>query len=224
MTLKKTLNGSAIVDAMVGVAVGLIILAGLVGLYANYSRFNTSLIETTRLEHEMRTSMALIVGDIRRAGFYGNAIAMIGVGNNTNPFMDAATDLQYPSAGCVLLSYDKNNDGTLPALNTAGGDERYGYRLSNGVLQTRATEDATFACNSGTWENLTNSNMIEITSLTFTPNNTTVYVNGTDDSEGSMIIRNVTISMTGRLANDTSVERTLTEDIRVRNDKYVNAP
>lgn len=221
---KKYLTAVALIDLMLGIAVGAVILAGLVGMFSSYSRFNTSSLETTRLEYEMRTALALMVGDIRRSGYSGNALSMVNTTTNNNPFMASGVDLQAPTASCVLMCYDKNKDGTLAAMNTAGGDERYGYRLSGGALQTRAATDTKFACNDGTWENLTNPTNVAITSMSVTLAPTVVFINGVDNTGGTMTTRMVTVSMTGNLVKDTGVQRTLAETIRVRNDVYTPAP
>lgn len=217
--MKKT-QGFSLIELMIGILVGLFILSGSVLMFASYSKSSTDSIALTHLEHELRSAMNLIVGDIRRAGFYGNAAAMIQSGANNNPFMAAVTDIQTPVNTCVLLSYDRNNDGTLPALNTAGGDERFGYRLNNQVIQTRSITDAAFSCTQGSWENLTDSTVVQITNLTFTLAPANIFINGVDATGGMVTLRNVTITLTGRLLNDTAVTRTLSTNVRVRNDKF----
>lgn len=219
----KQKKAFALLDILIGLGLGVFVLSGVVALYASYSRFSNSAVQTSNLEYELRTSMALISNDIRRAGYWGNMTGMVGTGANNNPFMVSGVDLSAPSATCILFSYDKNKDGSLPALNAANEDERFGYRLSNSALQSRAATDATFSCAQGTWENLTNSR-VEVTNLTFTVTSSTIFVNGVDASDGSMQTRDVAITMTGRLASDTAVQRTLSEVVRVRNDKFIAAP
>jgi len=218
MFIKKVNRGFLLIEILIGLVVGIVILAGVISIFSGLTKANKDSLQAARLDHEIRSAMRLMVDDIRRAGFYGTADTMMYTGANSNPYMAAATDLQVPTASCILLCYDKNADGIMPALNTAGGDEHYGFRLVNNTLQTRATTDSMYSCTQGAWENLTNPNVVEMTNLAFTLNNTVMPVSGS--STATMTIRNVTITMSARLKNDTAVSRTLTEFVRVRNDKF----
>src|SRR6185503_16427844 len=90
-------------------------------------------------------AMQLMSNDIRRAGYWGNAISDINTGANNNPFMAAGTDIAITGGNCILFSYDYNNNGTLPTISSASDDERYGFRLSGSTLQTRPP-GASFDC------------------------------------------------------------------------------
>ena len=65
---------------------------------------------------------------------------------------------------------------------------------------------------------MTNSNVINITALTFTLNTTTLT---TGPGTRGVAIRSVDITLTGRLVNDATVTKTLTQHIRIRNDKFI---
>jgi len=90
----------------------------------------------------------------------------------------------------------------------------------------------TFDCNSGSWEAYTNDavNAVEITQLNFTLTQTEVEVAQADIDDGNdtcqnnqpcICIRDVDITIAGRLARQTDVQQTLRERVRVRNDKFV---
>ena len=122
----------------------------------------------------------------------------------------------------MSVTYDLNNDGGLPALNNGTSDDRFGYRLSNQTIQIRAATDQFFSCNTGVWENLTNPNLIQITNLVF---NLTESVEALEPANPppagpSITIRQVGITMTGQLVSDNAVQRTITSQVRVRNDKF----
>ena len=137
--------------------------------------------------------------------------------------MQAATDIVVDNTNhCVTFSYDYNNDGTLPALGTAGYDERFAYRLINNKLQARPTTYNSIDCTvaEGQWDNLNDPNYFQVTTFTVTPNTTTTFLDGTGAATTGIVIRDYTVTITARLSNDTNVTRTLTEQIRVRNDKF----
>lgn len=161
-------RGSSLVEVLIGLSIGIFLTFGMVVFYSNTSKVSNKTLATIRLEYEMRTAMTMMKNDIRRAGYTAGAASLIGTGT-VNPFMVTNTsDVSVPSSSCILFTYDLNKDGLLPALNTTNSDERFGYRLSNQAIQTRAATDTNFSCSSGSWENLTNVNLIQITNLAFT--------------------------------------------------------
>lgn len=210
-----------LLETLIGLLVGFFILAATVFAFSGMSRYSQDNIHSVRLEHELRTAMRLMIGDVRRAGYWAYAANDVGRGKNSNPFMQTNSDLKVVDGNCILLSYDLNKDGSLPPLNHAGGDERFGYRLFSGALQSRAAMNTTFSCTQGNWENLTHANLINISSLSFSVTNNDILMNGT----GSDIIqtRTVTITISGHLIADPSVVRSVSEIVRVRNDKFIPA-
>jgi type II secretory pathway component PulJ len=112
---------------------------------------------------------------------------------------------------CVLVVYDTEVDGTYE------NDERFGYRYdaAEKAVEIRTSAVSTDTCTSdGTWENLTDENTVEITAFSVTDNSPATVAS----SGFTIAIREYTISITGRLKSDPSVERTVQETVRVRND------
>lgn len=213
-------NGMTLIEVLIGLLVGIILTFGMVVFYTNTSRISNETLTVTRLDFELQTAMKMMKDDIRRAGYTANASGLVGQGIE-NPFLTTGvSDITAPTANCILFTYDLNMDGTLPAVGTAGSDERYGYRVNNQVLQTRAASDPNFDCNAGTWENLTNPNLIQVTGLTFTITENVQELDPGDPATATIRVRQVTIAITGQLASDAAIQRTITSEVRVRNDKY----
>jgi type IV pilus assembly protein PilW len=217
-TLSIDNAGFSLVELLVGIAIGLVVATAMISFLMATSKASTQTLQTVRLEYELKSAINLIADDIRRAGFYASSRSMVDTGINSNPFMSVSTDITTPNSSCILFSYDLNSDGLLPSLGFADSDERFGYRLSNQIIQSRATTDANFSCTSGSWENITNPNLIQVTNLTFSLTNTTVALDS--PSSGSIVLRQVLISATAALSSDPSVSRTMTSQVKVRNDKY----
>lgn len=214
--------GFTLVEMLIGLSVGTVLTFGIVVFYSNTSKISSQTLRTVRLENEMQTVMTMMKNDIRRAGYTANAAALIDTGT-INPFMEKdLSDIRVPNSSCILFTYDLNKDGILPTINTVNSDERFGYRLSNQTIQTRATTDTKFACNSGSWENLTNANLIQITNLTFTLTQSVEALDVTNPppTGASITVRHVNINITGQLALDNTIQRTMTSELKVRNDKY----
>lgn len=210
--------GVTLIEMLVALVVGSLVLASLISFYVFIAQHSKRSLEITRLDQELYLAMDVMSHDVRRAGYWANAQNDIGTGTLTNPFMQTDTDLQVSSSNdCILFSYDKNSDGTLPALGAAN-DERYGFRLSGNVIQYRIVSGS-FACDSASgWEDLTDPNIINVTNLSFTVNTDRLSLGGGDFLDK----RNVTISLTASLTNDANITRTLSRQITVRNSKFIS--
>jgi prepilin-type N-terminal cleavage/methylation domain-containing protein len=219
MFLRKQ-KGFTLVELLFGIFVGLIILSGMVYFLARTTFYSTMNLRTVRLEYEIQSALDLMTHDIRRAGYWNNASSMVYSGANTNPFMTSGTtNLNLPNSSCILFSYDLNKDGLLPAVGATPDDERFGYRLSSGALQTRPPTDSSFDCSSGSWEDLTDPSILTITNLTFTLTPSVITVTTPPTSE-AIVIRYINIVISGSLVSDPSVSTTRSVNIRVRNDEY----
>lgn len=206
--LKKSL-GISLVELLITMAVSMIVVAGTMVFYVSAARTNTSNSSAMRLNQDLRSVMDVIARDIRRTGYRGSAQSCIGVGYAT--FSSGSCDdfAAYTLTGIsqIEFSYDENANA---ALETSSPDERYGYRLNGGEVEVKT---------GGGWQPLTDSNLVTISSLTFTPISRTVDLDGVLGGE-YIRVREIAISITGRLPNDASVQRTLTETARIRNDAF----
>ncbi len=215
LNAKSTQTGYSLIELMISITLGLFITSGSIVVLVNTMRNSHESLKLVRLNYDMQTAMNLMINDIRRAGYWSNAVNDMDSGANNNPFMQAGTDISI-SAGnnCILLTYDDDKNGTLPAVNTAGGDKRYGYRLSGQILQTRpVTADFDCTATTNTWDDLTDG---IITNFSVTETDTVAPITGT---ASTVTIRYITVTMTGQLDDDPVITRTLTQTVRVRNDK-----
>lgn len=209
-------KGGSLVETLIGLSLGILLTFGMMTFYSSSSKISNKTLMTLRLDHEMRTAMTLIENDVRRAGYNAAASSLVGSGK-INPFMlTGVSDINVPNSHCILLTYDLNSDGSLSALNTPGSDERFGYRLTNEAIQTRASTDTAFTCDSANWENLTNNNLITVTNLTFSLSETIQSLS----TSSSLSIRQVSIIISAKLNSDHNVQRTMASTVRIRNDKY----
>lgn len=223
MQMRQPQYGLSLIELMIAMVAGLLLIGGVINIYISSTRTNSDTMKIARLNQELRAAMVLMTNDIRRAGYWGAAT------NNqqaqANPFqaIDTAT------VGCILFSYDRGNnagpangatnppDGVLN--NNAANNENFGFRVSDGILQSRANG---LGCGASGWQSLTDDS-ITITNLQFTANNQNVNgpdLNNNAQADFVLTVRDITISLTGRLTNDATVNRTITSTVRVRNDLY----
>mgnify|MGYP000998711217 FL=1 len=88
---------------------------------------------------------------------------------NLSPFIDSISVSEYPgetAQSCLVFSYDSNDNGML---DQASPNEHFGYRLLDGTVEIRRNS---LDCTSNGWEDLTDSNVVRVTSLRFSINQT----------------------------------------------------
>lgn len=215
--------GFTLVELMVALLVSSMLVGSAIAILSTTVKHNHETINAIRLYQELQGTLELMANDIRRAGYWSNASNDIGSDTNTNPYMAAGTDISINGPNtCILMSYDANDNGILPALNTASDDERYGYRLNGTAVQARPY-DAPFVCTAapGAWEDITDSKSIAITQLQFNNTNTAVDADGTGAGTATINIRNIDITITGHHVDAPNVSKSLTYHVRLRNDKFI---
>jgi prepilin peptidase dependent protein B len=202
---------------MVALVINAFLFAGLITIFIANLEHNRKMIDISRLNEELQATMQIMITEIRRAGYWANAQNDLGSGQNNNPFMASGADITTSGTNCILFSYDHDKSGTLPAIAPSYDDKRYGFRLNGGAIQIRPP-GAVFDCGaaSNAWENLTDPSTMTITALTFGLNQQSLAVNSS-----SLLIRSVDITITGRLVSDSTITKSLTAHVRIRNDKFV---
>jgi type II secretory pathway component PulJ len=221
MKMKSTpMAGFSLVEMLVALVINVILIFALVTVFSSNIGHYNKVSGSDVLMQQLESALQLMTTDIRRAGYWSNASNDIGTGQNNNPFMASGTDISVNGANnCILFTYDHNGTGTLPSISGTSEDDRYGYRLNGQTLQTRPF-GASFSCDApaSAWENVTNPAIVQISNLVFTLTTTTTPVGATSNR---IILRSVDISITGQLATDSTVSKTLTQHVRIQNDKYV---
>lgn len=200
-------QGFSLVEMMIALVLGLLLVAGVLALFTATIGSNRDLARIHQLEDELHASAELIARDLRRAGGTGKPSPI--------PNASYAFGLDIPSAytgeaanSCLTFRYDLDADGVL---DTATGDERFGYRLKQGVLQSRGGGLACTTDGSPGWQNVTTPTMVEVTQLSFAVQTA---------AAGDMDVRKVTLTLVGRLKQDTATTRSITRTVRIRNDVW----
>lgn len=209
--------GVTFIELMVALVISSILFIALIALFASYLAHYNKVLKENIFNQQMQATMDFISNEVRRAGYWGNAESDIGSAQNNNPFMSSGgTDVSIPVSSCILFSYDQNNDQTLPNISSGYDDERYGFRLNNQAVQARPP-GAPFNCGASgaAWENVTDPNIVNITNLNFSLTQTTV-----SSGAKALVMRSVNITLTGQMVSDPTITKTLTQHIRIRNDKF----
>lgn len=151
------------------------------------------------------------------------------------------------SGDCVIYTYDADADGVLDNADIRGFRLNNGVvqMRERGDTASNPTHDSC-ADGAGTWRDVTDGNLISITALSFDLADSaclnTAEPNGLENGGDPAVIddageadcytvvpaagsgeftvetRQILVSLTGTLVGDPGVQRTLTQEIRVRND------
>ena len=167
----KKQHGFTLIEIMIALLLGLIVLSATIGIYITTVKGSSDLIKSARLNYDLDSVLALMVNDIRRAGYWGGSV--VGSDAVFNPFTQATTNLQIILNGssavtdCVLYTYDANANGSIEST------EFFGFKLNGTNIQMRLSGSATSNCNdiSDDWQiiNLSEGNeQVEVTTLSFT--------------------------------------------------------
>lgn len=176
----KSQKGLTLIEMMVGIVVGMLVVAAATAFYITSIRSSADTMRMTKLTNEARTIMSLMVSDLRRAGYWSeSAPGEPGEPIEENPFAvrDVGTanhtDLSiYNNGECILYSYDATyrpgpagNPKTPGVVHTV---DIMGYALDGTDLRIHnGTLTDTSACDTNNWQRANDPSTVAITSLQF---------------------------------------------------------
>jgi type IV pilus assembly protein PilW len=222
---------------MVGIAVGMIVVAGASVMMTNQLAEHRRLTLETQVQQDLRAAADLMLRDLRRAGSW--AVPQNGVwspGSVPAPVANryAPTSLATEQGSSILqYSYSRHKD-RYRSTNVAIADpednemtsstERFGFKIEDGgVLKFRLGDR---------WQPLTDINVLVITAFDVGLNEQQVTLDdlcssacppGSATCPPRQILRRYDISLTGHAVHDSKVERTIKVTSRIRNDEILGA-
>lgn len=221
-------HGFSLVELLVGSTVGLIVVAGTIGLVVAILSSNNSTIKSLRLNQDLNALMAIMVSDIRRAGNNTEGLNTDFKYNSTKTSIDITTS---PACISFIYEYDPDGSGTDAAvlknyafrINTST-KEIIGHRVD---LDGGITDSDKLVCSSLTsgGEALNDSADVEITSFTLSDQSKCLDSDGnitstcTAADDAVVRVRQIELTLTGQLKRDTAVSSTVQEIVRVRNNE-----
>lgn len=218
---RRDQRGLSLVEMLVGVAVGLFIIAGASTLFVANLGSSRKLLVEARLNQDLRTAADLVSRDLRRAGFWGNAVAgTIALPASTatmpNPYRQVASA---PSQVEYRFARD--------ALDAVGGNEEFGFRIQAvggvNVLEMKFSAASAVAAS---WQAVTDPAAVNVTDFVITPVERSIPVGdacaracpASNPACPTVSIRQYDITLTGAAPTDPAMVRTLRTRARPRND------
>jgi prepilin-type N-terminal cleavage/methylation domain-containing protein len=212
-------RGMSLVELMVGITIGLFIVAAATMLVGNQLADNRRLVLETQLQQDMRATMDIITRQLRRAGAVGDGDSKIGVATDSgvSGYPDATfTPISQPGSSEITFRYYQTNANLGP----------FGFRLDKGVIEMRLDANTPFQA-------LTDANVVNVTKLEFVPLSVTSAVipcpnfcpAGGTACWPTVKVRSyrVVLEATPVGANNADVRRSIQSEVRLRNDLLDNS-
>lgn len=217
-------GGLGLIELMVGITVGLIVVAGASVLMTNQVNEHRRLMLETQVQQDLRAVADLVLRDLRRSGYWAlpqNGIwAPAAAGAASNPYTFTTPQEAADAGSIVEYSYSSgktdDEDGTRD-----DSTERFGFKRQDDILKFRV---------GNAWQPLTDPGTLIVTD--FTVNLAVQEVSladacenpcpaGAADCPPHQQVRNFTIFLRGHAKHDAAVERTVRVTSRLRNDRIV---
>jgi type IV pilus assembly protein PilW len=224
-------RGLSIVELMVGMTVGLFVLAGASMVTASQLSDNRKLLLEAQIQQDMRAAMDIIMRDVRRSGYWANAFKSVSPATTVaaNPYATAGV---LPLGTDVVLAYttSRDEDSFHAETNNVEANEWNGFKLNP---STHAIEAQLSSTN---FQPLTDPSVVRITTFTAVVNTTAVELpvcstppcamvsapgplTAACGGVSSLLVRDVTLTIAGEAAYDPTVKRSLVSTVRLRNDQ-----
>jgi prepilin-type N-terminal cleavage/methylation domain-containing protein len=214
----RTQQGMSLVELMVGITIGLFIVAAASLMVGNQLSDNRRLLLETQVQQDLRATMDIMTRQLRRAGAVADdassslvAVERPGGLEGVPGYQDVAfVGIAAPAAGAISFSYYLD-----------ASQREFGFKLENEAIKTRLS-------NEGNWQDLTDRNSLVVTKLEFNPRallNESALIPcpklcpaGDTSCWPRIQIRTYEVVLEAQARSDAKVRRTLRSMVRVRND------
>ena len=211
---RRRQTGLSMVELMVGVAIGLFVVAGATLAVSNQLGDNRRLTLETQIQQDLRAASDVIARDLRRSGYWANAQDGVwhagAVAVTSNPYT-ALT----PASGVaseVRFGYSRGEVEN----NALDANDEAGFRLVANAVQMRT---------GGQWQALTDSTTLRVIEFRVTLNSQAVALScfnpcpvGALACPPTQTVREIEVFIDGTAVHDPSVRRNARSNVRLRND------
>ena len=206
---RRPARGLSLVELLVGIAVGMFVVAAAAMLVSTQLNDNRRLLLETQVQQDLRAAADIITRDLRRAGYWPGA---------------AKSFVWTDAAALPINPYSTLQLAALPTeiefeyLRQPSESGPFGFKKDGNVLKTRL--------GAGGWQELTDGNTLRITAFSITPQDgpqtplpcPKLCADGTNSCWPTLTVRELEVAITGEAVSDPSVKRTLRTVVRLRND------
>ena len=190
-------RGETLMGLMVGLSVGLMVLAAGTAMLTNQLRGHRTALLDSHLHHELRQAVDWMARELRKAQYSAQAWETRSPTACDDTFCDGLEDFSIED-DWIDFSHDRNHNGQQDQ------DECMGFRLSGTALQAKRS------CNpSGDWLSITDSQHLQITELRWQLR---------CELHQNWLRRSVLMSLKAQWPGDASRQISLSNTVHLRND------
>lgn len=210
---RKLQAGLSLVELMVGVTIGLMVVAAATVLMTGQLAENRRLLLETQLQQDLRAAADIIARELRRVGALAEVTTLA-----TIWYPDSPPLIPNPFSGSLALSTAQVDFNYDPGGGLAGP---FGFKLNaSDVLQIRLAGSG--------WQDLTDGNVMKVTSFTVTPGPAVApvvlvcpFLCATGDTAcwPRVQVRDLIFNITAEARRDASVKRAVGGQVRLRNER-----
>jgi type IV pilus assembly protein PilW len=211
-------HGLSLVELMVGIAVGLFVVAAATVMVSSQLGENRRLLLESQLQQDLRATSDIITRELRRAGAVRNAHNFVATPTAAAQFN--AISATTPASGAhspaeITFRYERNAVEQGP----------WGFKLDNGVIKTQLVSSLTGA--SAGWQDLTDGTVMEVTQFSITINREPpieipcpkLCPSGNTSCWPLMYVRDFVVDISARLRSAPEVQRSVRSTVRARNEQ-----
>ena len=209
-------RGLSMVELMVGVAVGLFVVAGATMVVSNQLGDNRRLMLETQIQQDLRAAADVIAKDLRRSGHWDDAKTSVWHAGATTVASNVNTGLTHPEPDTAQpLVANVPASGVQFRYTRDGAIEQSGFRLRNGAIQMLV---------GGNWQALTDATTLRITKFEVELNSRTIPLacfspcGAAASCPPTQTVRDITVVIEGAAVHDAAVRRGAQSNARLRND------
>ncbi|RPH94712.1 MAG: hypothetical protein EHM68_13675 [Lysobacterales bacterium] len=214
--------GATLIEAMISLALSLVVTTAMVTLMGNSMGSATRIIEMSQLTDELRNAMSMMSRDVRRANYSSNSIycyANSDCGIVGGP-VEQYADIDPTDGSCFVFGLDRNWDGLT---NDGSGAFRRVDSGGVGVIEMWVGDGApNCGADNDDWLPVTDPDFVNITffDVSDDPDETNSFEEEFVDEGGTITqsIHEVWLRIEGELILDPSITRRIEDRIRIRND------
>ena len=190
-------QGETLIGLLVGLSVGLVVLAAGSALLATHLRAHRSALQDSHLHADLRSAMDWMARELRKAQYTASAWTTRSPESCADGFCDGPEDFRIDGDE-IHFSHDRNHNGQQDS------NECMGFRLTGTALHAKRSCSA-----SGDWQALTDKANLTITALRWQVQ---------CDLNNGWLHRSVQMSMTAQWPGDASRPLSLSQTVHLRND------
>jgi hypothetical protein len=221
---RRSTSGLSIVEMMIGITIGLFILAGSAFVMTSQVTDNRKLLLEAQLNQDLRTVAMFLINDLRRANYYGGTYRHVWASDPSlvayNPYK---TLVPAASDGSNSIQYARSLDDRFG--NAAPGNDTVDTSELVTIALNTSTSVVEMTLGNGSPQALTDGNVVKVTDMTFkiqykdlpVPCGLTCPVDASN-CRLTQRQRIVSFKLVAQAVHDPSVRRSMQESIRLRND------